>query len=119
MFSQSTSSNSDRRCAPRVGITLPVKVQFENQVFSGKLIDLSPCGCALIGSQNLPLGSQPQLHLSLPSEEGRVQLALETETVRCSKIGEMYLTGLNFADQRPWQNYQLMAFFHYHQRFTV
>lgn len=120
-FKQSNSAskpNSDRRCGPRLGITLPVKFS-KPFPLNGKLIDISFCGCGVLIDHPFQPRDELLVHLNLPSEDGYVPIELNCEVARCTPIRGQYLTGLSFRGIKPHQAHEINAFFHYHQRFSA
>lgn len=114
----STQAASDRRCGERVSINLPVKFS-KPFPLDGKLIDISICGCGVLINEPLTTEDEFLVHLNLPGEDGYIKVELNCMVARCLKVRGQYLTGLEFKNIKPYQAYEINAFFNYHQRFSA
>ena len=112
----STKSAYERRCGERVSINLPVEF-IKPCSLNGKLIDLSLCGCGVLMNEPLQPKDEFLVHINLPSEDGYIKIDLSCVVARCDKVRGQYLTGLAFNQMKPYQAYEINAFFNYHQRF--
>lgn len=113
--------NTERRCANRTAISLPVTLKIDHNAVASKMLDISLCGMSIITSDKIvehhslnPI----DISVTLPSYEQSNQLNLSATIVRSTNFQNQFFIGLAFTNLNLHQQLVIKEFCAFHQRLS-
>ena len=118
-----TTNGTDKRCSERVQVNRTVEIQNPLQSVStpsyAKLLDLSNCGMAFVGTDTYPQDTELTLVFTLPDYESNHTLAIKSKVERSQEVHNKFLTGLTFSNLTQHESLVIRAYVNFHHRFQA
>jgi hypothetical protein len=118
-----TINDINRRCSERIQVNRTVAIQnplkpIEISSFA-KILDLSNCGLAFVGTDLYPQDLELTLVFTLPDYETNNTLSILSKVERSQAVQHRYLTGLTFPNLTPHESLIIRAYISFHRRFQA
>lgn len=84
----------NRRCGERVNVSLPGKLNLEQQELDVKIINFSNCGLGLVTHCGVTEQSKVNIHFELPTFDSYHQLNLPAIVIHSTQVNHEYMQRL-------------------------
>lgn len=118
-----TTNNTNKRCGERVQVNRTVEIQNPLKPVTtpsyAKLLDLSRCGLAFVGTELYSRDTELTLVFTLPDYETSNTLSIISKVERSQAVQNKFLTGLTFPCLTAHENLIIRAYINFHRRFQA
>lgn len=95
--------SANNRKDKRVAVDRPIKVTYQQEIHTSKMINLSVSGLGLISHLAFKDQSQIEVHFKVPFYNELSQIKLNAQVVHCTPVRGQYHIGLKFHQVSPHQ----------------
>ncbi len=117
------TNDTNKRCSERVQVNRIVAIQNPQKPDAtpgyAKILDLSNCGLAFVGTELYPQEMELTLTFTLPDYEANHSLSIFSTVVRSQAVHQRFLTCLIFPNLTPHEGLIIRAYVNFHRRFQA